>query len=202
MFVFFLCYKTFSSNNCQKAIPVALSETPANRYFGPLFLTKLLQLSEICRLPSPHSSSQMFPQMFNKITFRLMKEHLGRGFIFPFSWNCFSGHLHVEGPMICIWCHTQQHSPKPSLSRLHVSQWICCCFPWKDYFPSANTDLEWLVKSLQLLGSQIAQLVEKHPVSWPVILFYSSLLPSLCHAFLVFVFLFLIYSIKDSDRTS
>ena len=59
----------FGQNNCSQALPVAMNEfpTPLDWQDVPLFLYKLLQFSEIWRVPSPNCWFQISPQVFNGI---------------------------------------------------------------------------------------------------------------------------------------
>lgn len=64
------CCRTFSSILCQQVMS-ALSETSsASRHSGHLFLSKLLQLSKILRVLSPHLILHIFPKVFNSMKMR------------------------------------------------------------------------------------------------------------------------------------
>jgi len=59
----------FGQNNYSQALPIAMNELPPPLYwqFVPLFLCKLLQFSQIWRVPSPNCCFQISPQVFNGI---------------------------------------------------------------------------------------------------------------------------------------
>ena len=59
----------FGKNNCSQALPTAMNELPTPLYwqFDSLFLYKLLQFSQIRRVPSPNLCFQISPQVFNGI---------------------------------------------------------------------------------------------------------------------------------------
>ena len=58
------CCTTFWGNHCNQVISVTLNETsaPVDRYVGPLLVSKLLQLSQVWRVPSPDSMFQLLPE--------------------------------------------------------------------------------------------------------------------------------------------
>ena len=61
---------TFGQNNCSQVPPIAMDELPTPLYwkFGQtLFFCKLLQFSQIWRVPSPNCCFQISPQVFNGI---------------------------------------------------------------------------------------------------------------------------------------
>ena len=60
---YLVAHTAFGQNNCSQALPVAMNALPPPQYwqFGPLFLCKLLQFSQILRVPSLNCCFQISP---------------------------------------------------------------------------------------------------------------------------------------------